>query len=92
MMFPPKDFVTLFTLQIVIFRTPLNIKNHGKETFPMVFGIEKGSQIAPFSHVYQKWVKRLLSFNSYYAIVKKGHTYPVNNYIMKNRTTKIDII
>ncbi|ACJ79161.1 hypothetical protein BCH308197_0206 [Bacillus cereus H3081.97] len=42
-MFPPKDFVTLFTLQIVIFRTPFNIKNHEKETFPMVFGIEKGS-------------------------------------------------
>ncbi|ACK87426.1 hypothetical protein BCW_0216 [Bacillus cereus W] len=42
-MFPPKDFVTLFTLQIVIFRTPFNIKNHGKETFPMVFDIEKGS-------------------------------------------------
>ncbi|OTZ82588.1 hypothetical protein CN304_13940 [Bacillus thuringiensis] len=37
MMFPPKDFVTLFTLQIVIFRTPFNIKNHEKETFPMVF-------------------------------------------------------
>ncbi|AHA08859.1 hypothetical protein Btoyo_2916 [Bacillus toyonensis BCT-7112] len=36
-MFPPKDFVTLFTLQIVIFRTPFNIKKPWERNIPHDF-------------------------------------------------------